>query len=101
MPVTVEEKTEAVTELVRDEVVAYRVADSVPGLGGDLCVIADHPHCTTTQLAHHARISLASASEHATILRNAGLTALTRHHKTVLHTTTLPGLTLLDTATTT
>ncbi|MFD7836100.1 hypothetical protein [Streptomyces sp. NPDC059761] len=35
-------------------------------------MIADHPACTTTQLAQRARISPASASEHATTLRTPG-----------------------------
>ncbi|MER5968430.1 winged helix-turn-helix domain-containing protein [Streptomyces sp. NPDC002055] len=61
-----------------------------------LCVIADHPACTTTQLAQRARISPASASEHATTLRSAGLTTLTRERKAVLHTLTHLGLTLLS-----
>ncbi|MEV4441133.1 DUF5937 family protein [Streptomyces sp. NPDC049577] len=61
-----------------------------------LVVIAGHPACTTTQLAAHARISPASASEHATVLRNAGLTALVRSGKTVLHTATPAALTLLN-----
>ncbi|MFI6000323.1 winged helix-turn-helix domain-containing protein [Streptomyces sp. NPDC051366] len=62
-----------------------------------LCAIADHPACTTTQLAAHAGISPASASEHAGILRRAGLTTLTRDRKAVLHTPTHTGLALLDT----
>ncbi|MFI1935626.1 winged helix-turn-helix domain-containing protein [Streptomyces purpureus] len=62
-----------------------------------LCVIADHPACTTTQLARRAGISPASASEHATTLRSAGLTTLTRERKTALHTLTHLGLTLLNT----
>ncbi|WP_246295978.1 winged helix-turn-helix domain-containing protein [Streptomyces caniferus] len=62
-----------------------------------LCVIADHPACTTTQLAQRARISPASASEHATTLRSAGLTTLTRERKAALHTLTHLGLTLLNT----
>ncbi|MGW6982400.1 winged helix-turn-helix domain-containing protein [Streptomyces sp. NPDC054932] len=62
-----------------------------------LCVIADHPACTTTQLARRAGISPASASEHATTLRGAGLTALTRERKAALHTLTHLGLTLLNT----
>lgn len=62
-----------------------------------LCVIADHPACTTTQLAQRAGLSPASASEHATTLRKAGLTALTRERKAVLHTLTHLGLTLLNT----
>ncbi|MFD5435470.1 winged helix-turn-helix domain-containing protein [Kitasatospora sp. NPDC127067] len=62
-----------------------------------LCVIADHPACTTTQLAQRAGLSPASASEHATTLRKAGLTALTRERKAALHTLTHLGLTLLNT----
>ncbi|MCB5164494.1 winged helix-turn-helix domain-containing protein [Streptomyces bambusae] len=62
-----------------------------------LCVIADHPACTTTQLARRAGISPASASEHATTLRGAGLTALTRERKAALHTLTHLGLALLNT----
>ncbi|WP_405958957.1 winged helix-turn-helix domain-containing protein [Streptomyces sp. NBC_00868] len=62
-----------------------------------LCVIADHPACTTTQLAQRAGISPASASEHATTLRSAGLTALTRERKAALHTLTHLGLALLNT----
>ncbi|MGZ9935556.1 MarR family transcriptional regulator [Streptomyces sp. NC-S4] len=61
-----------------------------------LCVIADHPACTTTQLARRAGISPASASEHATTLRAAGLTTLTRERKTALHTVTQLGSTLLN-----
>ncbi|WP_327266540.1 winged helix-turn-helix domain-containing protein [Streptomyces sp. NBC_01232] len=61
-----------------------------------LCVIADHPASTTTQLARRAGISPASASEHATTLRAAGLTALARERKAALHTLTHLGLTLLN-----
>ncbi|MFB7183554.1 winged helix-turn-helix domain-containing protein [Streptomyces sp. NPDC056257] len=62
-----------------------------------LCVIADHPSCTTTQLARRAGISPASASEHATTLRAAGLTSLARERRAALHTLTHLGRTLLDT----
>ncbi|MFE6835066.1 winged helix-turn-helix domain-containing protein [Streptomyces sp. NPDC057705] len=61
-----------------------------------LCVIADHPACTTTQLAQRAGISPASASEHAATLRRAGLTTLTRERKTALHALSHLGLTLLN-----
>ncbi|MFB7256667.1 winged helix-turn-helix domain-containing protein [Streptomyces nojiriensis] len=61
-----------------------------------LCVIADHPACTTSQLAERAGISPASASEHATTLRGAGLTSLTRERKAALHTVTHLGFTLLN-----
>ncbi|MCX4969158.1 winged helix-turn-helix domain-containing protein [Streptomyces sp. NBC_00654] len=63
-----------------------------------LCAIADHPGCTTTELARHAGISLASASEHATILRSTGFTATTRHRNAVLHTLTPAGTALLNTS---
>ncbi|MCC9738116.1 helix-turn-helix transcriptional regulator [Streptomyces sp. MNU89] len=58
--------------------------------------IAEHPGCTTTELARHAGISPASASEHATVLRTAGLTTTTRHRNTALHTVTPAGVTLLN-----
>ncbi|MEU8471635.1 DUF5937 family protein [Streptomyces sp. NPDC029006] len=61
-----------------------------------LLAIAEHTACTTSQLAAHTRISLASASEHATVLRNAGLTTLTRHGKLVRHSLTPAGSTLLN-----
>ncbi len=60
-----------------------------------LSVIADHPGSTTTQLAERARISPASASEHVTVLRNAGLAALLRDGKHALHTLTAAGHVLL------
>ncbi len=63
-----------------------------------LCVMAEHSGCTTGQLAAHARISPASASEHASVLRNAGLAALTRQGKRALHTLSPAGRTLLDSA---
>ncbi|MEU6993314.1 MarR family transcriptional regulator [Streptomyces sp. NPDC046465] len=63
-----------------------------------LWTIAHHPGCTTTELARHAGISPASASQHATILRTAGLSRTTRHHNTALHTPTPAGTGLLNTA---
>ncbi|MFJ7069785.1 winged helix-turn-helix domain-containing protein [Streptomyces sp. NPDC101115] len=62
-----------------------------------LTAIADHALCTTTQLATYTRVSLASASEHATVLRRAGLTTLTRDHKHVRHSISPAGLALLNT----
>ncbi|GGY52543.1 transcriptional regulator [Streptomyces djakartensis] len=62
-----------------------------------LWTIAHHPGCTTTELARHAGISPASASQHATVLRTAGLTTTVRHHNTALHTTTPLGTSLLST----
>ncbi|MFU8852024.1 DUF5937 family protein [Micromonospora sp. SL1-18] len=60
-------------------------------------IIADHSSCTTKELAALARISPASTSEHATILREAGLIRTVRHRNTVLHSPTQLALTLLNT----
>ncbi|MEU9369510.1 winged helix-turn-helix domain-containing protein [Streptomyces avermitilis] len=62
-----------------------------------LWTVAQHPGCTTTELARHAGISPASASQHATVLRTAGLTITVRNHNTALHTTTPLGTNLLNT----
>ncbi|MGH8885481.1 MAG: ArsR/SmtB family transcription factor [Egibacteraceae bacterium] len=51
--------------------------------------------CTTSELARRAGISLASASQHATVLREAGLLTTTRHRNAVVHTTTALGAALL------
>ncbi|NEW73473.1 ArsR/SmtB family transcription factor [Streptomyces rhizosphaericus] len=64
-----------------------------------LCAIADHPGCTTTELARHAGVAPASASEHATVLRTAGLTTTSRHRNAVLHALTPAGITLLNAST--
>lgn len=64
-----------------------------------LCVIAEHAGCTTTELAHRAAISLASASKHASVLRGAGLTTVRRHRSNVLHAPTSAGIALLNAST--
>lgn len=79
------------------------VPDSLTALLGHtravvLWTIARHPGCTTTELARRAGISPASASQHATVLRTAGLSHTTRHHNTALHTPTHAGTDLLNTA---
>lgn len=61
-----------------------------------LWAISQHPGCNTTQLARRAGIATASASEHATVLRSAGLTAAARHHNMMLHTLTAAGHSLLS-----
>ncbi|MEU8873011.1 helix-turn-helix transcriptional regulator [Streptomyces javensis] len=66
-----------------------------------LCSVADHPGCTTTELARYAAIAPASASEHATVLRGAGLTTLSRHRNTVFHTLAPAGVSLLNASTAT
>jgi DNA-binding transcriptional ArsR family regulator len=50
--------------------------------------------CTTTQLAARAGVSLASASEHVKVLREAGLASSHRRGQSVVHTLTPHGRTL-------
>ncbi|KAB8162976.1 MarR family transcriptional regulator [Streptomyces sp. 3MP-14] len=77
------------------------VPDSLAALLGHtramvLWTIAEHPGCTTTELARRTGISPASASQHATVLRTAGLTHTARHRNTALHTATPLGLGVLN-----
>jgi len=51
--------------------------------------------CTTTELADRVGISLAAASQHASVLRNAGLIATRRQGGAVLHVLTPLGAELL------
>lgn len=50
---------------------------------------------TTSELARRAGVSLASASQHAGVLREAGLVATLRHGNAVMHTLTPLGAALL------
>ena len=52
--------------------------------------------CTTTELARAPGVAPATASEHATVLRNARLISTRRHRNAVLHTLTPLGAALLD-----
>ena len=61
-----------------------------------LTLIAEHPGSSTRELATLARIAPASASEHATVLREAGLISTRRHRNTALHSVTNLGLALLN-----
>lgn len=61
-----------------------------------LTIIAEHPGCTTKEVATFAGLAPSSASEHATVLREAGLITTTRHRNTALHSLTQLGLTLLN-----
>ncbi|MGW5733150.1 MULTISPECIES: ArsR/SmtB family transcription factor [Streptomyces] len=77
------------------------VPDSLQALLGRtratvLCTLAQASGYTTTELAAKAHISLASASEHAGVLRNAGLTTVTRQGKQALHAVSPAGLNLLN-----
>lgn len=61
-----------------------------------LQAIADHPGCTTKQLATLTRITSPSASEHATTLRSAGLVHTTRQRNTAHHSLTPLGAAFLN-----
>ncbi|MET7468652.1 ArsR/SmtB family transcription factor [Micromonospora sp. NPDC005686] len=52
--------------------------------------------CTTGEMARKLRISAAAASQHTTVLRNAGLLVSKRDRNTVLHTLTPLGRAVLD-----
>ncbi|MFD0569757.1 ArsR/SmtB family transcription factor [Kitasatospora gansuensis] len=52
--------------------------------------------CTTTELARRLNVSPASASQHATVLRNAHLITTQRRGGAVLHTITPLGIDLLN-----
>ncbi|MEU5261592.1 winged helix-turn-helix domain-containing protein [Amycolatopsis sp. NPDC021455] len=47
-----------------------------------------HEGCTTSELARRARTSVTSASQHAAVLRKAGLVTTRRHGGSVLHSLT-------------
>lgn len=61
-----------------------------------LTTIAEHQGCSTKELAARAGIAPASASEHATVLREAGLIRSLRHRNSMLHSLTHLGLVLLN-----
>jgi DNA-binding transcriptional ArsR family regulator len=61
-----------------------------------LNAIAEHSGCSTKQLATLTALAPASASEHATVLREAGLISTLRYRNTALHSPTTLGLALLN-----
>jgi DNA-binding transcriptional ArsR family regulator len=61
-----------------------------------LRTIADRTRLTTTDLARTIGISLAGASQHATVLRNAGLVTTIRHRGSALHQVSARGTVLLN-----
>jgi DNA-binding transcriptional ArsR family regulator len=60
-----------------------------------LLTIADRPSLNTTELAAALGTSQASASQHATVLREAGLVTTRRHNGSALHTLSTCGTVLL------
>jgi DNA-binding transcriptional ArsR family regulator len=61
-----------------------------------LRTIADRPYLNTTELARAAGTSLAGASQHATVLREAGLVITQRRNGSAVHTLSSRGASLLD-----
>ncbi|MEU3572255.1 DUF5937 family protein [Kitasatospora sp. NPDC036755] len=61
-----------------------------------LDAVARHPGCSTQQLAALVGIAMASASEHATTLRNAGLIDTHRDRRTTAHVATPTGIAVLN-----
>jgi hypothetical protein len=61
-----------------------------------LMTIADKPYLNTTELAREAGTSLAGASQHATVLRAAGLVITLRHNGSAVHALSTRGMVLLD-----
>ena len=61
-----------------------------------LLTLAGHGGCSTTELAHRTGISLASASQHASVLRAAGLIATTRRDGHAVHTLRAAGTSLVN-----
>lgn len=60
-----------------------------------LLTIAERPHVNTTELAAALGTSPASASQHATVLREAGLVTTRRHRGSALHILSTRGTVLL------
>ncbi|WP_405727507.1 helix-turn-helix domain-containing protein [Streptomyces sp. NBC_01537] len=60
-----------------------------------LHAIATHPGCNTAELAGVLGIGASGASQHATVLRQAGLVTTLRHRNSAVHTPTSTGLSLL------
>ncbi|MFE0106162.1 winged helix-turn-helix domain-containing protein [Streptomyces sp. NPDC059009] len=54
------------------------------------------PPCSTSELALRAGVSVSSASEHASVLRTAGLVSSSRRHSAVLHSLTRLGRDLVS-----
>lgn len=61
-----------------------------------LHTIAEYPGCTTKELAARAGVAPSTASEHATVLREAGLCHTHRHRNTALHSPTPLGIALVN-----
>ncbi|MEU6370290.1 winged helix-turn-helix domain-containing protein [Streptomyces sp. NPDC046931] len=99
-PVLPDRPVRHLTALAREPGPA-KPADAVAALLGGtraavLNAIATHPGCTTKELASLVGVASASASEHATTLRAAGLVQTLRHRNSALHSATPLGVALLN-----
>jgi DNA-binding transcriptional ArsR family regulator len=63
-----------------------------------LTAIAQNPGRSTTEIARITRTAPSNASQHATVLREAGLIHTLRYQNTALHTATTLGVALLNAA---
>ncbi|WP_055586007.1 winged helix-turn-helix domain-containing protein [Streptacidiphilus griseoplanus] len=101
-PVTPDRHPGGLTALAPPPGRAARPADVSTLLGRTrtavLTTVAAHQGCSTKELAARAGIAPASASEHASVLREAGLISSFRHRNSVLHSLTPLGRALLGTS---
>ncbi|MEO3977962.1 helix-turn-helix domain-containing protein [Streptomyces sp. CAU 1734] len=84
-----------------DQIAATPGTDTLARLLGrtraaTLCMIAGSEHTTGHEIARRLEISPASASEHATVLRDAGLIRSLRVRNTIRHALTPLGMELLE-----
>lgn len=80
----------------RDADAARRALAALLGRTRAAVLEAADDGCTTGELARRLDISAAAASQHTTVLRNAGLLVSHRDRNTVLHTLTPLGRAVLD-----
>lgn len=73
----------------------YRTLGKLVGHTRSVVLRAIGDGATTSELARRAGVSLASASQHAGVMREAGLVTTLRHGNAVLHTVTPLGAALL------
>ncbi len=101
-----DEPARLVYPAVTDELASARLWSNGAGQGAALGALLGHNRaavllrigegCTTSELAQRTGISLASASQHASILRAAGLITTRRDGGAVWHTVTSLGANLLN-----
>ncbi|WP_328970541.1 ArsR/SmtB family transcription factor [Streptomyces sp. NBC_00239] len=83
------------TDQARPEDYRQRTLGKLVGHTRSVVLRAIGDGATTSELARRAGVSLASASQHACVMREAGLVTTLRHGNAVLHTVTPLGAALL------